>query len=212
MADAHHDLANTLEQAGHYARAETSSRRAIQVREGLDVEDPIAMASALTVLANAQLGQGTLDEAEAGYRRAQALREAALPPEHPHLSYSLHGLARVALARGEPDEAKSLAERAWTIRQGASTPRARRAATAFVLAQAIAAAEPRASSRSRARDACGRALKGYQHSPTGLVWRSSSLLSLGRSAADARPNSSLEAVLPSPDRISITTSQVSGSS
>ena len=111
------DLGEVYQSLGDYPRSRRLHGLSLELREGLDPPEPLAVAASLDALGSDHRFEGDYDLAATYFRRALALREELLGPWHEEVSSSLNGLAIVERRRGRYDEAEAHYLRALEIRR-----------------------------------------------------------------------------------------------
>lgn len=146
-AAARQNLAIALNLQGRVAEAETELRLAAALMEELfGVEHP-RIAGVRNDLAGALVAQGKLGAAEAELRQAIAIETKVHGEQLPAVATMMGNLAEVLLDQGKHEEALRWASSTWESRRRLGAPPAKRASSAFLLAQALWA-QPQQSLRA----------------------------------------------------------------
>jgi len=110
-------MAQTYDELGRHAQAESMARRTLQLRQALLGQEHRDVAIALDALGNVLESKGDWLEAEARHREALAIFKKLRGNEHPDVAKSLSNLAHVLLARGEFAEAEAKEREALAMRR-----------------------------------------------------------------------------------------------
>ncbi|HVK77016.1 MAG TPA: serine/threonine-protein kinase [Kofleriaceae bacterium] len=161
LGEAHHTVADTVNDLGNLARDQGELDRALELYQralrgyerALGADHP-RVPVALSNLGETAIAGGRFADAVAACTRALAIDERALGPAHPDLAYDLTCLGEARLGEGAAAPAVALLERALALRPDGKADPGERARTQFALARALwAGGGDRTRARALARDA-----------------------------------------------------------